>query len=187
MNEDGHPPVPVADSTAIVGEPFALEAPSPSTRFTAVFEDDGETGYLYGLDRDSADQPIIDALHVYNVASVTDRSIPSRFQVVWSSDGMKVGLFINGCPHAVFDFAAERGYCRTGFPPPSAGFSSESHAWDGAALVHFRETRRSACLPRGMARRRPVRWSPRPRLRAIVSCGSEGLVPAALELRWTRA
>jgi hypothetical protein len=46
-------------------------------------------------------------------------------------------LTINGRAHAVFDFAAKRGYCRTGFPPPSKRWSAEGHAWDDAALRLF--------------------------------------------------
>ena len=130
-------PTLVADGTGLVGSQFVLEGPAPSTQYVAVFEDDGETGYFYGIDSTLAEQPILDALHVYNVNSVTDRDAPSRFQIVWSGDGMKVALYVNGYPHAAFDFVSRRGYCRTGFPPPSPGFSSESHDWDDAVLRDF--------------------------------------------------
>lgn len=49
---------------------------------------------------------------------------------------MKAGLFINRYPHAIFDFTAKRGYCRTNFPPPSKEWSSfyENHEWDDNAV-----------------------------------------------------
>jgi hypothetical protein len=124
----------VAEQSIIVGSKSVVEGPSPSQPFGVVFEDDGETGYLYGLDFGSNDNPIVDALHIYNVVQVSDRQKPSQVQLVWSSDGLKAALLINRYPHAIFDFASRRGYCRTGFPPPSpTGFSKEGHAWDEAA------------------------------------------------------
>jgi hypothetical protein len=124
----------VAEQSVIVGSKSVVEGPSPSQPFGVVFEDDGETGYLYGLDFGSNDNPIVDALHIYNVVQVTDRQKPSQVQLVWSSDGLKAALLINRYPHAIFDFASRRAYCRTGFPPPSpTGFSKEGHAWDEAA------------------------------------------------------
>lgn len=101
-----------------VGEPVVVDGPSPLTAFAVVFEDDGETGYFYGLDTSRKENPILDALHIYNVSNVTDRHIPSKVQIIWSADGLKSALLINRCPHAIFDFQSKRGYCRTGFPPP---------------------------------------------------------------------
>jgi hypothetical protein len=120
-----------------VGAPFVLEGASPLTNFVAVFEDDGDTGYLYGLDRSGADQPILDALHIYNVSAISDRSLPSKFQIVWSADGLKAALYINDYPHAAFDFAARRGYCRSNFPPPSPAFAAYSHEWSDSVLTFF--------------------------------------------------
>jgi hypothetical protein len=128
-----------AEQTITVGDKVVVEGPSPSQPFGVVFEDDGETGYLYGLDFSMQNDPIVDALHIYNVPQVSDRDRPSHVQLVWSNDGMKAALLINRYPHAIFDFAAKRGYCRTGFPPPMhTGFSKEGHAWDDAAQELFR-------------------------------------------------
>jgi hypothetical protein len=118
-----------------VGNSVVLEARSPSTSFAAVFEDDGDAGYFYGLNTD-LEQPIIDALHIYNSANVTDRDIPSKVQIAWSMDGLKTALIINAHVHAIFDFEAERGYCRTGFPPIT-DWSKEGHEWHDDALTLF--------------------------------------------------
>lgn len=122
-----------AESELRVGEATVVESSSPSTSFVAVFEDDGETGYFYAVDFRNDENPIQDAVHIYNVSNVTDRGTPSTVQIVWSSDGLKAGLIINRYPHAVIDFAARRAVCRTGFPAPSSGWSG--HAWDDDAVA----------------------------------------------------
>ena len=127
----------VAQETLKIGEKMVVEGPSPLGRYLLVFEDDGETGYLYGLDVTKSDNPICDALHIYNVASVAERAKPSQFQIVWSRDGLKAALLINDYPHAIFDFEANRGYCRTGFPPADRNWTSHTHDWDDAALGLF--------------------------------------------------
>ena len=125
-------------ATLRVGTPTVVEAPSPKARFVVVFEDDGETGYFYAVDPSRGEQPILDALHIYNVESVADRDRPSTLQIAWSASGEHAALLINSYPHAVFDFADKRGYCRTGFPPPDGKWTSHSHEWQDAALSFFR-------------------------------------------------
>ncbi|WP_432210071.1 DUF2251 domain-containing protein [Marinobacter alkaliphilus] len=126
-----------AETDFTVGEETILESGSPENSFMVVFEDDGDTGYLYGLDRSREGNPILDALHIYNVANVTDKHLPSKAQIVWSGDGNKSLLLINGYPHAAFDFAAKRGYCRTNFPPPDKKWTKYSHEWSDEVLELF--------------------------------------------------
>ena len=128
----------VAESTIIVGKPMTLEGPSPLAKFGVLFEDDGETAYLYGLDFANEENPIVDAMHIYNVAQVADRTKPSQVQLVWSTDGLKAALLIYKYPHAIFDFAARRGYCRTGFPPADERWTDFDHSWDDRAIELFR-------------------------------------------------
>jgi len=127
----------VAEETIEVGTESFIEGPSPSTPYVTVFEDNGETGYFYALDTKESDNSIVDAVHIYNVANVTDKDLPSQVQIVWSTDGLKSALLINGYPHAVFDFEAKRGYCRTGFPPADPNWTQFSHDWDDAAVELF--------------------------------------------------
>src|SRR5258705_12940322 len=103
----------VNEGIFVVGKELVFDGTSPTTSFAAVFEDDGETGYFYALNRESQDS-ILDALHIYNVSNVTDGQIPSSIQIIWSNDGLKTALRINDFVHAVFDFQSKRGYCRTG-------------------------------------------------------------------------
>jgi hypothetical protein len=129
----------VIQYTLHVGIAALLQADSPSHRWSAFFEDDGETGYLYAVDPERADNSILDAVHIYNVASVVDRQKPSVLSIVWSADESKCALLINDYPHAVFDFASKRGYCRTNFPnfqdSPEGGWLKSDHSWlDEAAM-----------------------------------------------------
>ena len=116
------------------GTPVVIDSVAPGSSFAVVFEDDGDTGYFYGLDRSRDETPIVDALHIYNVASVVDKDKPSEVEIAWSSDSKKAFLFINRYPHAALDFEAKRGYCRSGFPAPSAGWAKHSHEWSDDVL-----------------------------------------------------
>ncbi|MEO1037473.1 MAG: DUF2251 domain-containing protein [Pseudomonadota bacterium] len=119
------------------GEPNVIDSVSHQPPLAVVFEDDGQTGYFYALDLSNDENMILDALHIYDVAIVTDKDRPSEAKIVWSTSGDKVALLINEYPHAVFDFSAERGYCRTGFPPSAPTWSQEGHEWDDSVLKFF--------------------------------------------------
>lgn len=119
----------------IIGEKSVFEAKSPSQTFVVAFEDDGETGYFYACDS-ALETFIADALHIYNVAEVADKSQIYEISMMWSSDGQKAGLFINRRPQALFDFGAHRGYCRSNFPAPSPEWAvfHADHSWDERAF-----------------------------------------------------
>ncbi|HVJ86108.1 MAG TPA: DUF2251 domain-containing protein [Caulifigura sp.] len=126
-----------AEMEILVGSTFILEGRSTDSPFACVFEDDGETGYFYAVDVGGPNLQILDAVHIYNVQGVLDRANPSVATIGWSVDGLKSVLLINGYPHAIFDFVAKRGYCRSGFPPPWSGWSG--HEWDNEAENLFAE------------------------------------------------
>jgi len=126
------------EETFMVGQETFVPSESPTSQYGVVFEDEGDTGYFYGLDLSRETNQIVDALHIYNVASVVDKEKPSVAQIAWSDDGLKAALFINGFAHAVFDFADKRGYCRTNFPSADKKWSSYGHEWSDAALDLFR-------------------------------------------------
>jgi hypothetical protein len=117
---------------------FAAED-SPGGQFSAFFEDDGDTGYLYAVDLARTDHRILDAVQIYNVANVTGKDRPSTLEIVWSEVGPKCALLINGHPYAAFDFAAKRGFCRSNFPnfpDQTEGCGSQSdHAWSEEAVA----------------------------------------------------
>lgn len=127
-----------ADSELFPGTELVAEAPAQQDAYVVVFEDDGETGYFYALDTSCAENPIQDALHIYNVEQISDRDKASQVKIGWSEDHLKAVLLINDFPHAIFDFQAKRGYCRTGFPPAvGKGWSEQGHEWTDDALQLF--------------------------------------------------
>lgn len=132
------PAIIVAERTLVVGKPAVVEAPAPASDFAVVFEDDGETGYLYGLNLALDGQQVLDALHIYNVKQVADGEKPSNLQIFWSEDSLKSALLINQYPHAIFDFEVKRGYCRTNFPPPDERWTTHGHEWDDSAVELFK-------------------------------------------------
>jgi hypothetical protein len=118
-----------------------FHADSPTGRFSVFFEDDGDTGYFYARDQQrDPENSIVDAVHIYNVANVKDGHQPSKLSIVWSVDGSKCALLINNYPHAVFDFTARRGYCRTNFPnsPDSDVWIRSDHNWSEEAIDWLR-------------------------------------------------
>ncbi len=115
------------------GTDTSIASDSPSSSFSSVFEDDGETGYFYAYDRGNTENAILDAVQIYNVASVTDRDRDSEVEIIWSSDGFKAGLRIDGHLHAILDFESRKAYCRSNFPPPSEAWAApERVPWNEA-------------------------------------------------------
>lgn len=119
-----------------IGSPITLDCPSPKTSFAVIFEDDGKTGYFYGLDLQRKKQPVLDALHIYDVREILDPHVSVKVEILWSEDGLKSCLAINGFKHAIFDFEARKAYCRNNYPPPDRRFTN-SHRWEEEALDLF--------------------------------------------------
>lgn len=95
-----------------VGTPEVLQSFFEYVPYGVVFEDDGDTGYFYATSKDG----ILDALHIYNVEDVFDKHIPNHVLILWDDACTLAALCINDYIHAVYDFVAQAGYCRNGFP-----------------------------------------------------------------------
>ena len=120
------------------GDETWFASDSPTSNFSAVFEDNGETGYFYACERSGEQTSLLDAVHIYNVRNVVDREIESRGEILWSSDGLKAALLLNGHPHAVIDFSGQRAYCRSNFPPPGGAWrAQEREPWDDSLMRWF--------------------------------------------------
>jgi len=108
------------------GEDLFVESFSPESPYGVVFEDDGQTAYLYAVEKDKEGESlrVLDALHIRETGgelaeSQGDTQKPSKLQIVWSRDWMKSALVIDGLCHALFDFIAHGGYNINEFPPPN--------------------------------------------------------------------
>ncbi len=130
-----------ARETLRVGAPVIVTCQSEDQPLATVFEDDGETGYFYALEL-RHERQIVDAVHIYNVDAVLDRNRDSEVEILWSADNLRSLLLIDGYPHAVFDFSAKRGYCRTGFPTTATRGSDawQRHEWADSLVDLFRPT-----------------------------------------------
>lgn len=125
-----------------VGTPAAIESESPLGTAAIVFEDDGETGYLYAVDRSTKPRDlagnrtyrIVDALHVYDVHDPQSR--PVMAELLWSASGKCAALKLGAEILAVVDFVEKRGWCRTGLGVPSenSGGWHTDHSWDDNAI-----------------------------------------------------
>jgi hypothetical protein len=65
------------------------ETLSPTMHHSVVFEDNGNTGYFYGLNPDNNEQANVDAPHISSVANVVDRDHLLTLAVLWSAGGLK--------------------------------------------------------------------------------------------------
>ena len=128
----------VARTEILPGREMMLQGAAPGGSLSAMFEDDGESGYFYALDSRKAGNPIEDAVLIYVVGSLVDRHLSSTIQIGWSEDHQKTALLVNGSIHAVFDFSCRRGYARSGFPQPSAASSWVRAIWTETVEELFR-------------------------------------------------
>ena len=111
------------------GEDNFIESLSPENNYGVVFEDDGETGYFYAVEKDKEGPglKVLDALHIYEVDAEEkdgntledDAASSSRLLIVWAKDWLKCALVLDGYCHAIFDFKAQGGYNINEFPPPN--------------------------------------------------------------------
>jgi len=110
------PPLLIYEEQIInVGEDTFIDSTAENGN-AVVFEDNCENGYFYAVDRRNNSLKVLDGLHIYNVANVTDKHKPSTLKILWTQDLTKAFLSINNYYHAVFDFQNHAGYCRSGFP-----------------------------------------------------------------------
>ena len=127
-----------------------LSSNSHAVPWTAVFEDEGAAGYLYACDRSrqtpgkpekSQEQSILDAMLIYNVASLNEPGKERLASVQWSRDGQQAVFYLDGAPQAFLDFAAHTSFCRSNFPnfveQPGDLWRKATHAWDEEAIKRF--------------------------------------------------
>ena len=121
---------------ATIGSKFVLQVDAPSREVTVVFEDDGDTGYLYALaPLASGELELLDALHIYN-AEADLRGSDIRLELTWSDDSKLAGLCLNASLWALLDFGAQTGWTRSNFPPPAGRWrmSEARPDWDDSLV-----------------------------------------------------
>src|SRR3954462_12560402 len=93
---------------------------------------EGAPGYFYVLDlRRGDEQPIIDALQIYDVRD--ERGDEHELEFLWRDDGLVAILFVDDVAQALIDFDEPRFMSRTGFPAPGPDSPVTTHEWDQTA------------------------------------------------------
>lgn len=123
----------------IIGEAIFIECVSSENNFEVMFEDDQETGYFYGAERnkDTKELVILDMLLIYDVESIAEAEKPVTLSIIWSTDWLKCGLILNNYCHAVFDFADAGAYNRHEFPPPNTSWTKHSRKLTDKMIAGF--------------------------------------------------
>ena len=120
-----------------------LSSNSTAVPWTAVFEDEGAAGYLYACDRSQTTQEesILDAMLIYNVATMANPEAERLAAIAWSRNGMEAVLYLDGTAQALIDFAGHAGYCRMDFPnflvARGETWRKATHAWSEQRLERF--------------------------------------------------
>lgn len=149
------PSVLVAEIDIETGNPCSVEGGPPDSQFSVAFEDDGRSGYFYALDLSLSDpelSKVVDALCVYEVSMSLPPFTPLKIQLVWSVDGLKAAVIINGTPQAAFDFSQRCAYSETGFPPPrpiGQQWTRRTENWAFEVNELFADTMAPQELPEG--------------------------------------
>lgn len=120
-----------------------LSSNSTQVPWTAVFEDEGPAGYLYACDRSQERQEdaILDAMLIYNGASLEEPERERIAAVQWSADGLQAVLYLDGTAQAMLDFRVGESFCRLNFPNFKDNqmdpWRKDMHAWDAGKLERF--------------------------------------------------
>lgn len=90
-------------------ESFIVDSLSPDGKWLCVFEDDGETGYLYFCPMNTAGdmEGIADALWIYNQISPSIYEC-EKVHIIWSEDSLKTILIVDGEGWGMFDLSSKR-------------------------------------------------------------------------------
>jgi hypothetical protein len=90
-------------------ETFLTEGLSPDGKWLCVFEDDGETGYLYLLPRlsNGKTEGIADALWIYNQISPPINECENVY-IIWSDYSTKSGIIVDGECWGMIDISSKR-------------------------------------------------------------------------------
>lgn len=121
------------DESFTVGQAWFASVSSDGT-WAVVFEDDGVTAYLYASTWDSTGEgtfgPVMDAMHVYNVADIKGADKPSRSRSAGTPVARRRPAHQRQHPSHIRSHKGAS-CCRTGFPPSPAESPFRRHlGWD---------------------------------------------------------
>lgn len=90
-------------------ESFVIDSSSPNNKWITVFEDNGETGYMYlcSSNENGEFDKIVDHLWIYNQINPPIKECRKAF-IIWSDDSSRTGLIIDGECWGIFDLFSKR-------------------------------------------------------------------------------
>jgi hypothetical protein len=112
--------------------PTSVLSNSPIQGCETSFQHEIDTGDFFAWDwrcDDGTQQPV-GSLLIYSGESTIWLNRELEIEIRWSLGGLQSALLIDGYTHAVFDFAARCGYCRTGQPKWWGQRQPEWHTYD---------------------------------------------------------
>ncbi len=121
-----HPHVLHAEIPAGCESFFSLDSPDRASARSLVFEDDGDSGYVYACvaeGRGPGSARIVESKLVYVVDRDVERDAPVKVGLVWDASGTRAGVCVGDRLAAAFDFGASSAWSRAGFPACTDGWS----------------------------------------------------------------
>lgn len=90
-------------------ESFVIDSSSPNNKWVTVFEDNGETGYMYlcSFNENGEFDRIVDHLWIYNQINPPIEECKKVF-IIWSDDSNRTGLIVDGECWGIFDLSSKR-------------------------------------------------------------------------------
>jgi len=90
-------------------EDFVIDSSSPNNKWITVFEDNGETGYMYlcSSDENGEFDKIVDHLWIYNRINPPIEEC-KKVSIIWSDDSNRTGLIVDGECWGIFDLSSKR-------------------------------------------------------------------------------
>lgn len=121
-----HPHVLHAEIPAGCESFFSLDSPDRASARSLVFEDDGDSGYVYACVTNGhgpGSARIVESKLVYVVDRDVERDSLVKVALVWDEDGARAGVCVGERLAAAFDFDGAAAWSRTAFPPCSDGWN----------------------------------------------------------------
>lgn len=89
-------------------EKFIVDSISPNRKWAVVFEDNGDTGYLYLCDFNGEGiNGVVDHLWIYNQINPPIEECQDVF-IIWSQDSSRVGLIVDNECWGIMDLDSRR-------------------------------------------------------------------------------
>lgn len=115
------------ERTIIPGVPVVVSWDCPASSFGVMFEDDGQTGYVYAVQNAGEGSGILDALMVYQMRPGDQPSSPRFLTLRWAYP--VVAVYLDSALAAAYDFHGRRRFGVLRFPPPGQGWMDTEPEW----------------------------------------------------------